>query len=234
MTTWAGGAQAPKRWAILLMATLLAVPPRVDCSLPLPIGRERQRERVAPVVHRVAPMPLLAFLLLTACAAGARAAPVFDEPQPLSSTASVVVERSSGAVFTALADPLAWPTLLSDVERVERDRDDARSWRVVSKLLGHAHVLELTVERDRLVHFHVTDPGPGGSLVVDIRFEPVTAERTRVRYSMKTVLPLGLDRVVDDDFVRRARDKKIASDLTDIERRFGASREQASDRPPRP
>lgn len=171
-------------------------------------------------------MRLHAFLLLLATAtangAAARAAPVLDAPLPLSSTGEVTVARPVSDVFAALADPRAWPPLLSDVIRVEQEQRDPKSWRVVSKLLGHAHVLELTLERDRLVHFHVTDPGPGGKIVVDIRFEPLAADRTRVWYTMKTVLPLGLDNVFDDDFIRRAREKKIVGDLADIERRFGA------------
>ncbi|MDP2342697.1 MAG: SRPBCC family protein [Deltaproteobacteria bacterium] len=180
---------------------------------------------VASALHKEQEMRLSTFLLLVATAtahgADARAAPALDDPLPLSSTGHVTIARPVSDVFAALADPLAWPRLLTDVERVERDRRDAKSWRVVSKLLGHAHVLELTLERDRLVHFHVTDPGPGGKLVVDIRFEPLAADRTRVWYAMKTVLPLGLDSVFDDDFIRRVREKKIVGDLADIERQFG-------------
>ena len=172
---------------------------------------------------------------VTMMAPPTRAAPELAAPEPLRSTGSVVVEHGARDVFLALADPRAWPRILTDVQRVERDRDDPNAWRVVSKLLGHAHVVELKVEREHLVHFHVTDPGPGGSLVVDIRFEPLAADRTRVWYTMKTVLPLGLDSVFDDDFVRRAREKKIVGDLADIERRFNeARREGAGDGTARP
>lgn len=178
---------------------------------------------------------IFVFVGVTVAALPARAAPELAAPERLRSTGSVIVERGAGDVYAGLADPLAWPRILSDVERVERDRNDPKEWRVASKLLGHAHVVELTLERDRLVHFHVTDPGPGGSLVVDIRFEPLAADRTRVWYTMKTVLPLGLDSVLDEDFVRKAREKKIVGDLADIERRFnGARTEGAGDARPTP
>ena len=43
---------------------------------------------------------------------------------------------------------------------------------------------------------------------------------------METALPLGLDSVVVDDFLRRTREKKIMVDLADIERRFGGVKKE--------
>jgi hypothetical protein len=74
------------------------------------------------------------------------------------------------------------------------------------------------------VHFNVTDAGPGGVLEVDLRLLPSTiqgAPATLVEYTMRTRLPLGLDAVIDEDLVRRARERKILRDLADLEARFG-------------
>lgn len=161
--------------------------------------------------------------LVVLAASAARAAPVVTAPDPLTSTGTTVVAKPVAVVFAALADPSAWPRLLSDVERVVRVPGVPGEWRVASRLLGHSHVLELKLEPDRLVHFHVTDPGPGGALVVDINFEPRAGGSTQVRYTMRTVLPFGLDRVFDDDLIRKAREKKIYSDLADLERAFGVT-----------
>ncbi|MBI1948985.1 MAG: SRPBCC family protein [Deltaproteobacteria bacterium] len=144
----------------------------------------------------------------------------------------MVLRATPAEVFAVLSDPLRWPSVLSDVERIEEEgrgrkgRAPGQSWRVHSRLLGHCHVLELRREVPSLVHFHVTDAGPGGVLEVDLRLLPSTVDggpATRVEYTMHTRLPLGLDAVIDEDLVRRARERKVLSDLTDLEARFGGA-----------
>jgi hypothetical protein len=173
------------------------------------------------VAAGLAPLAALLFILAWPSAA----APQLASPAPRTSIGSVVVPARPAVVFAALGDPSAWPVLLSDVTRVERTENDPGSWRVLSKLMGHWHVVEMTLTRDALVHFHVSDAGPGGALDVDIALAPASAgEATRVSYTMRTVLPLGLGAVVDDEIVRRGREQKILRDLTDIERHFSGGK----------
>lgn len=198
---------------------------------PLSFSSEPAKARSRPValaLHRCpAMLSLPSAVVAIAVTAGALlvlpagATPQLAPHVPRTSSGTVVVPVRPSVVFDALADPPSWPALLSDVTRVERDKNDARSFRVLSKLIGHSHVVELTVKRDALVHFHVSDPGPGGALDVDITLEPISgAQATRISYTMRTVLPLGMSALVDDDLVRRVREQKIVRDLSDIERHF--------------
>lgn len=167
----------------------------------------------------------MAALCLLLAGPSAAAPQMAASPAPRTSIGSVVVPAPPTAVFAVLGDPSAWPVLLSDVTRVERTESDPRSWRVLSKLMGHWHLVEMTLKRDALVHFHVSDAGPGGALDVDIALAPASAgEATRISYTMRTVLPLGLGAVVDDEIVRRGREQKILRDLTDIERHFSGGK----------
>lgn len=157
--------------------------------------------------------------------------PVGKAPASARTTVGEVVLRAPPAeVFAVLADPLRWPTVLRDVERVEehgrtrKGHEPGQSWRIHSLLLGHCHAIELRREIPSLVHFHLTDAGPGGVLEVDLRLLPANVDGapvTRVEYTMRTRLPLGLDAVIDDEVVRRARERKILRDLADLEARFG-------------
>lgn len=167
-------------------------------------------------------IPLVLFAAVAVQAEASLATPEFAKPEPGRSEAYVDVRAPPAEVFAVLARVDRWRVVFSDVREVEPEPAQGRSrWRVVSRLIGHAHVLELRLEDNRLVHFHLTDPGPGGSLLVDLKLDSSPNGGTRVRYSLVTVLPLGLDRVFDEAFLRRHREHKMRVDLEDIERYFG-------------
>lgn len=176
--------------------------------------------------HRIQRVVAAAFLAaaLVSGAAGVRATPVFEKPSPGRSEAYVDVRAAPAEVFAALSRPDRWTSIFTDVQEVEQvPKAPSKTWRVVSRLIGHAHMLDLRVEASRLVHFHLTDPGPGGSLVVELKLDAMPAGGTRVRYSLLTILPLGLGAVFDEGFLRRHREHKIRIDLEDIERSFGVT-----------
>ncbi len=182
---------------------------------------------MAPLLHDISLEGVMAMVRATLILVLALVA-VRGDAQPLLLTrvehgASVAVAHIAAPrerVFAALSHPSRWKAFLSDAVQVEPHGPG--QWRVTSRILGHAVVLALKTRAPSLVHCNVVDAGPGGALDIDIQLEDAPGRTTRIIYRLVTVLPLGLDHIVNDATLRRAREEKILADLADLERVFGA------------
>lgn len=138
------------------------------------------------------------------------------------SEGDVTVPGEAGADFAMVRDTALWPTIFSDVARVEDQGPDPDT--------GEEKVLLVTTEGQNnnlrfrndparhVVRFH--DTGGSADVWAEIAFEPAYQGTTRVHVTLHADVHGLMSLFVTDAKLRDERQKKLASDLSDMQRFF--------------
>jgi hypothetical protein len=164
---------------------------------------------------------------LTACGGGASQVHVEPgvrmwEAADHTSEGDVTVPGDPATDYTMVEDTALWPKIFSDVARVEDQGKDAET--------GEEKVLLVTTEGQNnnlrfrndpsrhVVRFH--DTGGSADVWAEIAFEASYQGTTRVHVTLHADVHGLLSIFVTDAKLRDQRQKKLSSDLADIQRFF--------------
>ncbi|HTJ44602.1 MAG TPA: SRPBCC family protein [Kofleriaceae bacterium] len=172
---------------------------------------------------------VLASLAVCACGGAQRpyVAPGVQlwETEDHTSEGDVVVPGDPGANYAMVGDLQLWPKIFSDVARVEaqgRDEELGEDKVLLVTTEGQNNNLRFTNDPSRhVVRFH--DTGGAADVWAEISFEPAARGMTRIHVKLHADVHGITSLFVTDAHLRHERQKKLSSDLTDMQRFFNTA-----------
>ncbi len=139
---------------------------------------------------------------------------------------TVTVEASQGEVWSRFQQVQSWPTMLSDIARLQVTDHRENHWEIKleTKTLGHGMLgYQVDASSDRVIRLKTDTLGVHALAVTRILPGP-TAKQTNVSYALFLELNGLPSLLISDKSLRDKQDHMVSVSLADIRRTFGEAR----------
>jgi hypothetical protein len=146
-----------------------------------------------------------------------------DEKDPRWVWGTVTVDASQDEVWSRFQQVQSWPTMLSDIARLQVEGHRANHWdiKLETKTLGHGMLgYDVDAGDDRVIRLKTDTLGVHVLAVTRILPGP-TAKQTNVSYALFLELKGAPSLLISGKSLREKQDHMVSVSLADIRRTFG-------------